>query len=148
MSDRKPKPDPIGSVSSTLGDMLADGKSIADEVTDNAKAVARVALGNLGVVSRDEFDGQVAMLRRTRERVEQLESEISTLLIKIDELQNQSNDWNNRDWLFKLLTPFLTMPDRAKKLDLYQFSVDSSVAQRAKHVHLARVKVGQTEVGR
>ncbi|HCD27524.1 MAG TPA: hypothetical protein DER02_08390 [Gammaproteobacteria bacterium] len=92
MSDRKPKPDPIGSVSSTLGDMLADGKSIADEVTDNAKAVARVALGNLGVVSRDEFDGQVAMLRRTRERVEQLESEISTLLIKIDELQNQSND--------------------------------------------------------
>ena len=92
MSDRKPKPDPIGSVSSTLGDMLADGKSIADEVTDNAKAVARVALGNLGVVSRDEFDGQVAMLRRTRERVEQLESEISTLLTKIDELQNQSND--------------------------------------------------------
>ena len=92
MSDRKPKPDPIGSVSSTLGDLLADGKSIADEVTDNAKAVARVALGNLGVVSRDEFDGQVAMLRRTRERVEQLESEISTLLIKIDELQNQSSD--------------------------------------------------------
>ncbi len=92
MSDRKPKPDPIGSVSSTLGDLLADGKSMADEVTDNAKAVARVALGNLGVVSRDEFDGQVAMLRRTRERVEQLESEISTLLIKIDELQNQSSD--------------------------------------------------------
>ena len=92
MSDRKPKSDPIGSVSSTLGDLLADGKSMADEVTDNAKAVARVALGNLGVVSRDEFDGQVAMLRRTRERVEQLESEISTLLIKIDELQNQSND--------------------------------------------------------
>ena len=92
MSDRKPKPDPIGSVSSTLGDMLVDGKSMADEVADNAKAVARVALGNLGVVSRDEFDGQVAMLRRTRERVEQLESEISKLLIKIDELQSQSSD--------------------------------------------------------
>ncbi|MEC8008643.1 MAG: accessory factor UbiK family protein, partial [Pseudomonadota bacterium] len=47
---------------------------------------------NLGVVSRDEFDGQVAMLRRTRARVEQLESEISKLLIKIDELQSQSSD--------------------------------------------------------
>ena len=92
MSDRKPKPDPIGSVSSTLGDMLVDGKSMADEVADNAKAVARVALGNLGVVSRDEFDGQVAMLRRTRARVEQLESEISKLIIKIDELQSQSRD--------------------------------------------------------
>jgi BMFP domain-containing protein YqiC len=92
MSDRKPKPDPIGSVSSTLGDMLADGKSVADDVADNAKAVARVALGSLGVVSRDEFDGQVAMLRTTRARVEQLESEISKLLIKIDELQSQSRD--------------------------------------------------------
>ena len=92
MSDRKPKPDPIGSVSSTLGDMLADGKSVADDVADNAKAVARVALGNLGVVSRDEFDGQVAMLRTTRARVEQLESEISKLLIKIDELQSQPRD--------------------------------------------------------
>ena len=92
MSDRKPKRDPIGSVSSTLGDMLADGKSVADDVADNAKAVARVALGNLGVVSRDEFDGQVAMLRTTRARVEQLESEISKLLIKIDELQSQLRD--------------------------------------------------------
>lgn len=92
MSDRKPKRDPIGSVSSTLGNMLADGKSVADDVADNAKAVARVALGNLGVVSRDEFDGQVAMLRTTRARVEQLESEISKLLIKIDELQSQSSD--------------------------------------------------------
>ena len=92
MSDRKPKPDPIGSVSSKLGDMLADGKSVADDVADNAKAVARVALGNLGVVSRDEFDGQVAMLRTTRARVEQLESEISQLIIKIDELQSQSRD--------------------------------------------------------
>ena len=92
MSDRKPKRDPIGSVSSTLGDMLADGKSVADDVADNAKAVARVALGNLGVVSRDEFDGQVAMLRTTRARVEQLESEISKLLIKIDEHQSQLRD--------------------------------------------------------
>ena len=72
--------------------MLVDGKSLADDVADNAKAVARVALGNLGVVSRDEFDGQVAMLRTTRARVEQLESEISKLIIKIDELQSQSRD--------------------------------------------------------
>ena len=92
MSDGKSKPDPSKPISSTLGDMLVDGKSLADEVADNAKAVAQVALGNLDVVSRDEFDGQVAMLRTTRARVEQLESEISKLLIKIDELQSQSSD--------------------------------------------------------
>ena len=92
MSEGKSKPDPTKSISSTLGDMLVVGKSLADEVADNAKAVAQVALGNLDVVSRDEFDGQVAMLKRTRARVEQLESEISELLTKIDELQNQSSD--------------------------------------------------------
>ena len=92
MSDGKSKPDPTKSISSTFGDLLMDGKSIADEVANNAKAVAQVAVGNLGVVSRDEFDGQVAVLKRTSERVEQLESEIMELLTKIDELQNQSSD--------------------------------------------------------
>ena len=92
MSDSKSKPGPTESISSTLEDMLTDGKSLADEVADNAKAVARVALGNFGVVSRDEFDGQVAVLKRTRARVEQLESEMSELITKIDELQNRSSD--------------------------------------------------------
>ena len=92
MSEEETKPDPNGSILSMLGDMLTDGKLLADEVADNAKAVAGVALGNLGVVSRDEFDGQVAVLKRTSERVEQLESEILELLTKIDELQNQSSD--------------------------------------------------------
>ena len=92
MSDNKSKSDPTGSISSVLGDMLTDGKLLADEVADNGKAFARAALGNLGVVSRDEFDGQVAVLKRTRARVEQLESEISELLAKIDELQNPSKE--------------------------------------------------------
>ena len=40
------------------------------------------------------------------------------------------------------------MFDHAKWLDLYQFSVENLYAHGAKHVHLTRVKVGQTEVGR
>jgi hypothetical protein len=49
--------------------------------------VAKSALGNLDVVSRDEFDAQKAVLLRTRARVEQLEAEIETLLTKLDELE-------------------------------------------------------------
>jgi BMFP domain-containing protein YqiC len=56
-------------------------------VSGNAKAVARSALGNLDVVSRDEFDAQAAVLQRTRLRVEQLESEIDALLTKIEALE-------------------------------------------------------------
>jgi len=56
-------------------------------LSGNAKAVARSALGNLDVVSRDEFDAQAAVLQRTRLRVEQLESEIDALSTKIEALE-------------------------------------------------------------
>ena len=89
MSDKASRPDPSDAVSTLFGGMLKEGKSLADEVSDNAKAIARSALGNLDVVSRDEFDAQAAVLRRTRARIEQLESEVATLLAKLEELENR-----------------------------------------------------------
>jgi BMFP domain-containing protein YqiC len=89
MSDNASRPDPSETVSKLFGGMLKEGKSLADEVSDNAKAVARSALGNLDVVSRDEFDAQAAVLRRTRARIEQLESEVTLLLSKLEELENR-----------------------------------------------------------
>ena len=92
MGDKTSRPDSSKAAAQLFGGLLKEGKSLADEVADNAKAVARSALSNFDVVSRDEFDAQVAVLKRTRVRVERLESEISELLTKIDELQNQSNE--------------------------------------------------------
>ena len=89
MTDNASRPDPSEAVSKLFGGMLKEGKSLADEVSDNAKAVARSALGNLDVVSRDEFDAQAAVLRRTRARVEKLELELTTLLSKLEELENR-----------------------------------------------------------
>ena len=89
MSDNASRPNPTEAVSKLFGGMLKEGKSLADEVSDNAKAVARSALGNLDVVSRDEFDAQAAVLRRTRARVEKLELELTTLLAKLEELENR-----------------------------------------------------------
>ena len=74
-------------LSRLFGSIVKEGKSLADEVSGNAKAVARSALGNLDVVSRDEFDAQTAVLQRTRLRVEQLESEIDLLLRKVEALE-------------------------------------------------------------
>jgi BMFP domain-containing protein YqiC len=80
-------PDPAEAAKNLFGSILKEGKTLADEVSGNAKAVAKSALGNLDVVSRDEFDAQKAVLLRTRARVEQLEAEIETLLTKLDELE-------------------------------------------------------------
>ena len=89
MSDNASRPDPSEAVSKIFGGMLKEGKSLAEGVSDNAKAVARSALGNLDVVSRDEFDAQAGVLRRTRARVEKLELELATLLAKLEELENR-----------------------------------------------------------
>ena len=80
-------PDRTEETKNLFGSILKEGKTLADEVSGNAKAVAKSALGNLDVVSRDEFDAQKAVLLRTRARVEQLEAEIETLLTKLDELE-------------------------------------------------------------
>jgi BMFP domain-containing protein YqiC len=53
MSDNASRPDPGEAVSKLFGGMMKEGKSLANEVSDNAKAVARYALGNIDVVSRD-----------------------------------------------------------------------------------------------
>ena len=87
MSEAPQKPDSSEALSRLFGSIVKEGKSLADEVSGNAKAVARSALGNLDVVSRDEFDAQTAVLQRTRLRVEQLESAIDLLLRKVEALE-------------------------------------------------------------
>ena len=87
MTEDPQKPDSTEALSRLFGSIVKEGKTLADEVSGNAKAVARSALGNLDVVSRDEFDAQAAVLQRTRLRVEQLESEIDLLLRKVEALE-------------------------------------------------------------
>ena len=59
-------------------------------MADNAKAVAQSALGNLDVVSRDEFDAQSTVLRKTRARIEQLERAIEELSATIEKLEKRT----------------------------------------------------------
>ena len=87
MTEDPQKPGSTEALSRLFGSIVKEGKTLADEVSGNAKAVARSALGNFDVVSRDEFDAQAAVLQRTRLRVEQLESEIDALSTKIEALE-------------------------------------------------------------
>ena len=49
------------------------------DVEKNVRALLRVALGRLDLVSREEFDIQVALLARTREKLDALEERVASL---------------------------------------------------------------------
>ena len=53
--------------------------SLRRDLEDNFKAVLQAGLTRLDLVSRQEFDVQAAVLRRTREKLEALEARLATL---------------------------------------------------------------------
>ena len=52
---------------------------VVEQIDRSAKSLLQSALTRLDVVSREEFDAQTAVLKRTRERLEALEAQIATL---------------------------------------------------------------------
>lgn len=54
------------------------------DLEDNFKAVLQAGLAKLDLVSRQEFDVQAGVLRRTREKLEALEARLAELEKKRD----------------------------------------------------------------
>jgi BMFP domain-containing protein YqiC len=54
-------------------------RSVQQDLEKNFRAILRERLSKLDLVSRDEFDAQVRVLHRTRERLEALEARLATL---------------------------------------------------------------------
>ena len=53
--------------------------NVKRDLEDNFKAVLQSALSRMDLVTRQEFDVQAGVLRRTREKVEALEAKIAAL---------------------------------------------------------------------
>jgi BMFP domain-containing protein YqiC len=53
--------------------------AVRDDLERNFKAVLQSGLSRLDLVTRQEFDVQAGVLRRTRERLEQLEARLAAL---------------------------------------------------------------------
>ena len=77
------KPPPISEVISQVNDLVGSS-GLRGEVDKGMKALVQSGLGRLDVVSREEFDAQTDILRRTRARVEELEAQIAALTAAID----------------------------------------------------------------
>jgi len=59
-------------------------QSVENEIQQKFKDILQVAFAHMNLVTRDEFDVQVKVLARTREKVDALEK-------KIKELQDKKN---------------------------------------------------------
>lgn len=56
-----------------------EGNLPHQELEKQFKSMLQNALGKLDLVSRDEFDGQMLVLQRTRQRLEALEQKVQEL---------------------------------------------------------------------
>ncbi len=63
-----------------LGQALPSGASeLKADFEKNARGVVQTALEKMDLVTREEFDLQVALLQRTREKVDQLEALVAQM---------------------------------------------------------------------
>ena len=67
---------------------LVGGSGIKGEVDKSVRSLAQSALSRLDMVSREEFDAQAEILRRTRSRVVALEAELEALTRELDSFTN------------------------------------------------------------
>lgn len=56
-----------------------DLKHMQDDLENNIRSLLQSSLSKMNLVTREEFDVQSAVLRRTREKLEQLEKEVEQL---------------------------------------------------------------------
>jgi len=70
----------IDDLATKLSEAVPPGLKKAQQETEkHLKAVLQSGLEKLNVVSRDEFDAQVRVLQRTREKVEKLEAVVAEM---------------------------------------------------------------------
>ncbi len=68
-----------------FGQLLPDlAKSAQEDVHNHVKAVVNSVLARLDLVTREEFEIQLEVLRRTRAKVEALEQRVSALEARLE----------------------------------------------------------------
>ncbi len=84
------KPPPISDVISQVNELVGN-RGLGGEIDKAMKALVQSGMGRLDVVSRDEFDAQVDVLRRTSARIEALENQLDRLTVALDAAEAKAN---------------------------------------------------------
>ena len=65
--------------SANLDQTFVSGQAIGDEIHQLLRVAMAKTLSGLDIVSRDEFDTQQAVLKRSREKIDVLEQQVSEM---------------------------------------------------------------------
>jgi len=79
------KPPPISEVFQQVNELVSNS-GIKGEVDKNMRALVQSGLSRLDVVSREEFDAQTEILKRTKAQVSNLEAQLEELTRELDSL--------------------------------------------------------------
>ncbi|MEH6557697.1 MAG: accessory factor UbiK family protein [Oceanicoccus sp.] len=69
---------------SGLFNSAGDASTIKAEIKNNLRAVVQSTVSKLDMVSRDEFDAQVEVLYRSREKIDLLEQQLAEISASIN----------------------------------------------------------------
>lgn len=79
MSDESNRPT-LDELARQLADSVPGNiKAMGEDMERNFKSLLQSAMGRMDLVTRDEFDVQLAVLARTREKLEALETRVAEL---------------------------------------------------------------------
>jgi BMFP domain-containing protein YqiC len=82
------KPPPIGDVIQQVNALVEDS-GLRAEVDRGVRSLTQAALSRLDVVTREEFDAQAAILKRTQAKLRALEAELENLSRELETLEHQ-----------------------------------------------------------
>lgn len=71
--------DLLDQISRQASGLFSQGQQARGELRQNIRSLVQAQLSKLDVVSREEFEAQQAVLRRTREQLADLERQLSDL---------------------------------------------------------------------
>jgi len=91
-------PKKIEEIAKQIGNVIPPQvRQFADDVEAKVKQVLQAKLADLDFVSREEFDVQRQVLLRTREKVEQMEQQLATLLVEKKQLSDKVQPFDSAD---------------------------------------------------
>ncbi len=79
-------PSQLDELARRLAGVLPEGlKQVREDLEKNFRAILQSAFSQMNLVSREEFDVQAALLKRTREKLEVLEKQVQALERKLSQ---------------------------------------------------------------
>jgi BMFP domain-containing protein YqiC len=81
------KPDFIAQLAQQASKLMSNGPEIQQDIEEKVQVLLQGGFSRLNMVSRDEFDAQVAVLNRTRSKLDALEKQLASLT---EQLEQQS----------------------------------------------------------